>query len=460
MFECRDDHAATVGELLAASPTELLDQLEGERPGVWMLSVLDHLREEVLSDQERERVLGCWDRFSGWVALRRAEAMVDAATGQEQVAGPFGVDDFGQEVVALVTGQSLHGAANELVTARTVVRDLPGCVSALERGEITWAMARAVVDATAGSPAWIRTQVDQAMVNRWEIDRDLPTWRRKLRREVLKADLEAEARRQRAIKGRRVESWPLPDGMAAVYAELSAQDARSVIVGLSRIAEQYESADRARVLTGARSEARTADQRRADALVDLCSNLPAGDDELTPAGRRQVHVQVTGGILTLLGLRDDPGELAGYGPITAEHLRELAADGEWRRFLTAEDTGALIAIGQAAYRPNASLRRFLQGATPACDFPGCSIPSARCDGEHTIPHDDGGATNEHNVCPRCRRHHRCKTHADWIVRTRPNEYVEWITPAGTSRIIAPHRLAADDADGSADDRSADQLSRL
>lgn len=122
-------------------------------------------------------------------------------------------------------------------------------------------------------------------------------------------------------------------------------------------------------------------------------------------------VQVTGGIKTLLGLRNDPGELAGYGPITAEHLRELAADGEWHRFCTADDTGALIAIERETHRPNKVLRDFMLGVRPNCDYPGCSIPASRCDGEHTLPHDVGGRTDEENVCPRCRRHHRCNTHA-------------------------------------------------
>ncbi len=453
MFEFRDDCAAAVDELLANCPARLLDKLEVERPGVRMLSVLDHLREEILSDADRERVLGVWDRLLAWTQLRRAEAVAGAASPQHAVAGPFGTDDFGPEIIALITGQTLNSAGTDLHTARTVLSNLPGVRSALERGGISWLMARAVVDATAGLEPWQVEQVDQAMVDSWEINRDVTAWRRKLRREVIKADTAAaEAKRQRAIRGRRIESWPLPDGMAAVYAELRAEDAKVVMNSLTEIADQYGASDRQQVKSGRLDQIRTVDQRRADALADLCAGAVT-DRDLPSSARARVTVQVTGGIKTLLGLRNDPGELAGYGPITAEHLRELAAEGEWQRFCTAEDTGALIAIGRASYRPNKVLRDFMLGVRPNCDYPGCSIPSSRCDGEHTVPHDVGGPSDETNVCPRCRRHHRCKTHAGWTVRTLPNGYLEWTTPAGSSRIVAPYRLAGDDPDDPDDSTS-------
>jgi len=438
------DCAASVADLLGATPSELLDQLEVEPPGVWMLSVLDHLREEQLCDREHERVLGCWERSLAWANLRRAEAVVRAAESQETVSGPFGTDDFGPETVALITGATVTAATGELHTARRVLRELPGTRSALERGEISWAMARAVVEATSGLTGGQTEQVDRAMVRSWQLDREVRAWRRKLRREVLKVtSATADAARRRAVTGRRVAFWPLPDGMAGVYAEIPAQDAITVINGLTRLAQDYKRADREQVRTGALGEIRSMDQARADALVDLCTGALTGEP-VTPATRDRVGVQVTGGIKTLLGLRDDPGELTGYGPITAQHLRELAADGDWQRFLTAEDTGALIAIGQAGYRPNAAIRRFLKAVRPHCDFPGCPIPADRCDAEHTIPHDDGGPTNEQNMRPRCRRHHRCKTHADWTVHTLPDGSIAWTTPAGTTRIIPPYRLAGDD----------------
>src|SRR6266516_3586989 len=68
------------------------------------------------------------------------------------------------------------------------------------------------------------------------------------------------------------------------------------------------------------SDTRTADQRRADALVDLA--ITALHDPLLPkAHRMRPAVQVTIALSTLLGLDDQPGELAGHGPIPASVAR-------------------------------------------------------------------------------------------------------------------------------------------
>jgi hypothetical protein len=76
---------------------------------------------------------------------------------------------------------------------------------------------------------------------------------------------------------------------------------------------------------------RTADQRRAHALVDLCLRR-AGDGEQTMQQGRKPSVQVSAALSTLLGLDEQPGDLDGYGPIPAELARRLAADptGTWR----------------------------------------------------------------------------------------------------------------------------------
>jgi hypothetical protein len=331
-------------------------------------------------------------------------------------------------------------------------------------------MARELADETAHLEPWQREQVDQRMINSWDIDRDVSRWRRTLRREVLRVDDDVEQRRQSAIAARRVLSWPLPDGMACVQAELRAQDAAVVMAALTAIADKYGEQDRAAAaaartapdaqpwvdpdtfdrLSTSQHGRRTLDQRRADALVDVCANALA-DPTLPKRQGRRPTVQVSGGVRTLLGLREDPGELAGYGPITAEHLREIAADGDWQRFCTAPDSGALISIGTATYRPKQALRDFMVGAEPTCDFAGCMVASRRTDLEHTLSHTRGGATDEDNARPRCRRHHRCKTHAGWSVARLSTGSTRWTTPSGTHRIIPQHRLAGDEDGGSEGD---------
>jgi hypothetical protein len=104
---------------------------------------------------------------------------------------------------------------------------------------------------------------------------------------------------------------------------------------------------------------------------------------------------------TLLGLDDQPADLAGYGPITAQHARELAAaqDATWRRLLTDPDTGALLDYGRTSYRPPQHLTDFVLARDPVCFFPHCHQPGYLCDLDHTLPWNEGGHTCPANNRP-------------------------------------------------------------
>jgi hypothetical protein len=62
-----------------------------------------------------------------------------------------------------------------------------------------------------------------------------------------------------------------------------------------------------------------------------------------------------------------PGELAGYGTITAEQARELAAQGTWRRILTDPATGAPTDYSTTVYRPPAAPRDLVVTRTPIAE---------------------------------------------------------------------------------------------
>jgi len=187
--------------------------------------------------------------------------------------------------------------------------------------------------------------------------------------------------------------------------------------------------------------------------------------------------QLTGSInLTMpmsawLGQSAAPGELAGYGPADAATCAELAgrAGSLARWCLTLTDAaGRAVAHacagqvrpprdGPAAirwaaglrgklevlesgtcsharraggYSPPRSLRNLVMIRQRRCAFPGCRRPARRCDLDHTVPFDHGGATCECNLAPLCRRHHQAKQAHGWQLTQDQPGIMTWRMPHG------------------------------
>jgi len=188
-----------------------------------------------------------------------------------------------------------------------------------------------------------------------------------------------EAQRDHAMTERRVCLTPREDGMAELWALLPAEGAAAVTTAIDALASATPADD-----------PRTADQRRADALIDLA--ITALHDPLLPRAQgMRPAIQVTIALSTLLGLDDQPGELAGHGPIPAPLARHIAADptSTWRRLIT-DPTGNLLDYRTTTYRPPANLTRFVTARDQTCTFPGCRRSAQRCDLDHQIPASAGG----------------------------------------------------------------------
>jgi hypothetical protein len=176
---------------------------------------------------------------------------------------------------------------------------------------------------------------------------------------------------------------------------------------------------------------RTRDQQRADLTIDaILAGIP--DDALPELQGRRPSIQVVVSADTLLGLDDESAELTGYGPITAQHARELAAAGDatWRRLLTDPDTGQLLDYGRTTYRPPRDLTDFVLARDPVCFFPHCHQPGYLCDLDHTTPWNQGGETCPANNRPGCRRHHNCKTRSIFSYRITDDGAYTWTSDTG------------------------------
>ena len=180
------------------------------------------------------------------------------------------------------------------------------------------------------------------------------------------------------------------------------------------------------------------DMRRADAFVFA---MRAADAALKSTGNvvtrhhRRPTINVTIDLPTALGLADNPGQLAGYGPIPASIARKIAADGRWKRFVTDPITGTLIDYGRETYEPPQELQDFLIARDRTCRFPGCRQPAHLADLDHAIPWDKGGKTSAENLGALCRRHHNLKTHKGWNVESNPDGSCTWTSPAGQTYFV-------------------------
>jgi Domain of unknown function (DUF222) len=88
------------------------------------------------------------------------------------------------------------------------------------------------------------------------------------------------------------------------------------------------------------------------------------------------------------------------------------------------------------YVPSRNLRHLVRARTATCDAPGCHNPAATADLDHTRPWPDG-PTEQCNLAPRCRTHHRAKQAPDWAVEQLAPGVTRWTLPSGRSHVTTP-----------------------
>lgn len=374
-----------------------------------------------------ERV-GAWEKIIAWA---QASQQVETARFMQHAerTRPRGLSWEQNRAgataeVGLMLRISQRTAESRVNTALELTQRLPDVQRALASGRISLSTARTLAEETVNLPVLeARSVVTAVLVG--AVEQTTGQVRAAVRRAVLRCDPEAVRRRcAQAIRERGVWLQDEPDGMASLHARLPASDA----VGCFAVLDQY--ARRAGGTPG--GDTPGIDARRADVLVDLIHGVDPG--------RVKAQIRVTVPISTLLGLDDQPGELAGYGPIPADMGRRLAADGTWRRLLTDPASGALLDYGTTRYRPPAHLAEHVQTRDQTCRFPGCRVPAHRCDLDHVVPFDPSGRagpTSETNLAALCRTHHQVKQHSGWALAHPVDGTLTWWTPSGHIHTTRP-----------------------
>ncbi|MFF3039516.1 HNH endonuclease [Arthrobacter citreus] len=140
---------------------------------------------------------------------------------------------------------------------------------------------------------------------------------------------------------------------------------------------------------------------------------------------------------TLAGLDENPAELNGYGPISAETARSMILEAlHWTPLLQDPATGEILTVGRTRRIP-AGLKRWLQARDGTCRFPGCPVNVTHAEIDHTTPYARGGPTDHTNLEHLCPKHHRFKTLGHWKARQPEAGTIEWNSPTGRTYTTDP-----------------------
>ena len=462
---------------------------------------------ERLTDDELVGVMRAARRIASWqaqVELAAVEELSDRRCKERHEAGPRPAERASAELAVAMT--LTNRSADVLMELASGLKRVPNVDEALGRGDIDLAKATVFVEELSALP-WIKATFIAGQHLLAAPRLTTSQIRALLRRAVLAADPDSCRRRQReARQDARVEAWSEMSGNGAIAGrELPA--ARTLLAdrNLSALAKSLQSAGMPGTLDQVRAEvflallsgespesllmARATASASSSGKVAPQTAARVPDDAAAEVDGHRVHwptgprgtVHLTMPLSAWQGLTDNPGQVAGHGPVDAWTGRDLAASlvgqpgtsyclsvttregvplghactatpppgpaphgpappdpgaldlADWVAGLTIEwlERGACTHRRQtSAYRPGRVLEHLLKVRNPTCTAPGCRRPAQRCDIDHVIPFHRGGRTCECNCHPACRRHHRCKGSAGWHLEMPEPGVLTWRLPHG------------------------------
>jgi hypothetical protein len=409
----------------AADPFGTVDDrlawLLTEPPSAVTLAVLESLTELALTARQKVLVAKAWDRQVSAVVVAAMDAKLTAVT--TSLDGGEAADTRDAELALALRRTDLEMNL-ELRDARRLAA-LPVLRALLRHGETTLRHLSVLAHLTRDLHPADAAEVDAAVSAR-AASMTASGFRRVVRRVIAQLDKRTPEQRARARKQQiGVTVWPQDDGLVTVGITMPATD------GIAALNALNADADRLRT----RDDPRSHGERQVKAL--LAALGVCGDDTTVasqPRARRRSEVQVVIDWRDLLGLRDHPAELLGYGPIPADDVRRLLTEegSVLRRLVTDPVSGVVVDYGRTRHIPDETLRRLLAARDVTCRYPGCTRNAIWCDDEHCLPYDTGGPTSTANCCLMCRHHHRRKTF-DGYTYTRPDPATgetRWRTPLG------------------------------
>jgi hypothetical protein len=341
----------------------------------------------------------------------RLDGIGSRALGELQVRGGGSVPDGAEGRVCptpawvrAVTGVS-GNAAGRRVRTSVALRELPMVLDAIVDGLISHEHGRVLTRLVGAIDADRLLDSQEALleVARRTDPEQLAQYVRHLLATWCEPQLEAdedaaEDRRFFQARNKHNGSWrgafELPDAAMEI-----------VLTALEPLARREGDADR-----------RTAGQRRADALTDVCGLAVSHGDLPDAGGERPRLTYLTPELADPLASRLEqkldldrhPGEgcpmAAWTGPATRAQVERLVCQAQVQR-LAVDANGRIVSLTALTDTITKAQRRAVAARDRCCTAKGCSRPPAFCDVHHLRALADGGATEVDNLVLLCRRHH-------------------------------------------------------
>ncbi len=361
----------------------------------------------------------------GRQVIDRIEAVNGEATRRFEKAGGYRADGSLGMVPWLRThGKLSAGAAAEHLETARQLEQLPRTEEALARGEIGYQHAVAMAR-TAEHVGAAQVRKAESMLLKAAESMDPGQFVGVAKDFEHQVDAEsALTEANRAHQRRYLQIGEAMSGLVRIEGQVT-PDAGAII---RTAIEPYAKPSK--------GDERTAGQRMADALLEVCRRGGTGLVSGNGGGPRPQLI-ITAAVDTLAGIDGAPaGQLEWGGTVSAETVRRLACDSAITRITGLGELEWEITHASRTIPP--STRRALVARDHHCVFPGCDRPAPWCDGHHLIFWADGGPTKLENLGLVCGPHHRKVHEEGWTLKRKDDR---WVATPPPLRVAARARSA-------------------
>ncbi len=337
------------------------------------------------------------------VAMRRARAAQLDRVHDAVQSGRWHVHGFRSPHAWLTsTSGDAPGACSLTLQLADRIQHMPAVKDRFGRGELSESALRLLADAWRPDLADVFARDEQMLVG-WALQlahRDfklvLATWR-------LHADPDGAARsEQDRFDSRKLHLSELLDGMGRLDGLLDPEGMKIVREAIRALSTRTE------------DDERTAEQRRADALVAMAKAALAHHQP--PPGTKRNRPKIVATIaLTDLANATNGGVLdTNTGPITlsAEAIRRLACDAGVHRLVSGPGS-TILDYGRQSRTVSDAQFDVLTIRDHGCRIMGCPIPPGGCDAHHSIHWADLGDTDLDELVLLCWFHHHLLHEQHW-----------------------------------------------